>query len=699
MEVIAEFNFRSTAGFVTDGPGETYVLGTDSYPTVRDSLTFGWVSGPIQSRDRNNSVDPRFAGINFVSNGAADPAVFRFDLPKTGHYAIHLALGDMSSPQTGIKVAVFDTSLPILGFDFLSAISSGQMIDANEVVHSYLDWADNETPVADEFTTTQFMLELGPSSTGTFSSTLAHLKIAFIGPTALPGEPGPRAPKAFYRPLASRSSLDKHSDLVTRESIDMLDAHAYLFDRSNDSRLHSGDKTFTVGGWFRPSDDSSDGLIGRTGLFQDGEGRTHEWKIASRGSDGLVVASVSSDGINYDGSVNKTALANGADTWFLVFLEHNAEDDKLRLWFNGELVATSDFSLGVFNNTPSGAGARFAIGSPGQSDASNSPFYGAVSRCAYWDRALTDDEHLRLYRDRQRYVGLGDALKTDLVEWWELDGRHVFRGLHSGINLGNTGTGSRQIHLRQDTENVYAVNALPRARVHAVPGSLPASKATYLPYWDCHFRVTDPSLQLNDKSVTFGGWFRADDDMGPTTLLGQKSRARLIRRGDENFSIDVHFESGASVSQVLGPSIPDYEWFLIFLEYSLAEHVVRLWINGEQIGSDINPSGAPGLTSDLFYMHIGIAEDVGHMGPVVKCAYWDRILTSDEHAALYADRPAYADLSVAQKADLVSWWQLDTDGWLDSHGSNHLNVQQAGMFITSLGNTEPTYKAQPAAYS
>ena len=87
------FDFRNTSTFVTDPPGDTYVLSGTAYPTTFNGITFGWTNvNLVQARDRSTSVDPRLAGINFVNNGS--PATFYVDLPASGTYNLSLAMGD-----------------------------------------------------------------------------------------------------------------------------------------------------------------------------------------------------------------------------------------------------------------------------------------------------------------------------------------------------------------------------------------------------------------------------------------------------------------------------------------------------------------------------------------------------------------------------------------------------------------------------
>jgi len=105
------FDFRNTSTFVTDPPGDTYVLSTMTYPTTVNGVTFGWTTpNLVQGRDRSTSVDPRLAGINYVSNGA--PATFYVNLPSPGTYNLSLAMGDDGYEQcyTQCQVQFLDGS-------------------------------------------------------------------------------------------------------------------------------------------------------------------------------------------------------------------------------------------------------------------------------------------------------------------------------------------------------------------------------------------------------------------------------------------------------------------------------------------------------------------------------------------------------------------------------------------------------------
>src|SRR5208283_506460 len=116
------FDFRNTKGFVADPSGDTYVLPSTLYPTSFNGTTYGWVkTAPVQGRDRNASLDPRLAGINFVTNGS--PGTFYVDVPSAGSYDISLAMGDAGYQQCWVQCQVqfFD------GATLLTTVSGGSI--------------------------------------------------------------------------------------------------------------------------------------------------------------------------------------------------------------------------------------------------------------------------------------------------------------------------------------------------------------------------------------------------------------------------------------------------------------------------------------------------------------------------------------------------------------------------------------------
>jgi uncharacterized membrane protein len=99
------FDFRGSSNYVTDPPGDTYVLSSTAYPTTFNGINFGWTNvSLVQSRNRSTGVDPRLAGMNYANNGS--PATFYVDLPASGTYSVSLAMGDAGYQACSVQCQI-----------------------------------------------------------------------------------------------------------------------------------------------------------------------------------------------------------------------------------------------------------------------------------------------------------------------------------------------------------------------------------------------------------------------------------------------------------------------------------------------------------------------------------------------------------------------------------------------------------------
>lgn len=171
-------NFRATAGYVTDGAGETHSLG-EAYPITRGGLTFGWAANQTaNSRDRSTGIDRRLAGIVFQSNSAS-ATTFRLDLPGgAGTYKVRLALGDNGGAQN-IRCLVRDgTGGTTLATINGSMTTFGEWFDtAGNHWLSPSGWVTNNVTQDLVFTASHLILEIGAHSSGTAASSISHLAV------------------------------------------------------------------------------------------------------------------------------------------------------------------------------------------------------------------------------------------------------------------------------------------------------------------------------------------------------------------------------------------------------------------------------------------------------------------------------------------------------------------------------------------
>src|SRR5208337_3665467 len=178
------FDFRNTASFVTDPPGDTYVLSTTAYPTTVNGVTFGWMkTAPVQGRDRNAKLDPRLAGINFVTNGS--PATFYVDLPSAGTYNLSLAMGDAGYEQcfTQCQVQFLDGST-VLATVTGGPTNAGYFYDAKANNWSAAAWPTSN--VSQQVTLAGTRLTV---TVGTNKATGDITPIAFLGVTQVSSSP------------------------------------------------------------------------------------------------------------------------------------------------------------------------------------------------------------------------------------------------------------------------------------------------------------------------------------------------------------------------------------------------------------------------------------------------------------------------------------------------------------------------------
>src|SRR5271157_2300518 len=177
------FDFRNTSTFVTDPPGDTYVLPSTTYPTTVNGVTFGWTTpNLVQARDRSTSVDARLAGINFVSNGS--PATFYVDLPSAGTYNLSLALGDEGYSQcwTQCQIQFLDGST-VLATVPGGPTNYGYFYDAEGKNWSAAAWPTSNLSQQVTLVGTRLTMVVGTNKATGDNTPIAYLGVAQVSST------------------------------------------------------------------------------------------------------------------------------------------------------------------------------------------------------------------------------------------------------------------------------------------------------------------------------------------------------------------------------------------------------------------------------------------------------------------------------------------------------------------------------------
>ena len=140
--------------------------------------TYGWLyTATFTALNRNSSIDPRLAGINYVTNGT--PGQFYVDLPAPGTYSLSLAMGDAGYPACGVECLVqFLDGNTVLATMTGGPINQGYFYDAQGNIWSAAQWPANNVSQQVTLVGTQLTMQVGSNQyTGDYTS------IAYVGVT------------------------------------------------------------------------------------------------------------------------------------------------------------------------------------------------------------------------------------------------------------------------------------------------------------------------------------------------------------------------------------------------------------------------------------------------------------------------------------------------------------------------------------
>ena len=179
------FDFRASAQFITDPPGATDVIFSTFYPTKGTLTTYGWsYTANFVTRDRNNAIDPRLAGVNYVTNGT--PAAFYVDLPAPGTYNLSLAMGDAGYPECSVQCQVqFVDGDNVLATVTGGPLNFGYFYDAQGNNWSTAAWPNNNVSLPVTLTGTQLTVLVGTNQHTGDATPLAYMGVTQVstGPT------------------------------------------------------------------------------------------------------------------------------------------------------------------------------------------------------------------------------------------------------------------------------------------------------------------------------------------------------------------------------------------------------------------------------------------------------------------------------------------------------------------------------------
>ena len=182
------FNYRNTAGYVTDQAFCAPVLG-EAYPHTYtngngQTINAGWTAAISGQIDRDNTLDARLAGSNYVVDNTT-PVTFKIDLSSgsgngAGTYILAAAFGDASFTndqwaeiKDGSTVLIEVNVGPVNIITTLAA----HYLDATVVDRTAAAWPGSNATSTKVFATTTCNITCGANISDTNATTLAHFRL------------------------------------------------------------------------------------------------------------------------------------------------------------------------------------------------------------------------------------------------------------------------------------------------------------------------------------------------------------------------------------------------------------------------------------------------------------------------------------------------------------------------------------------
>lgn len=187
------FAFRNTSAYCGSDPANATWFrphdggGGDSYPTTRNSVTFGSTNQTISNREDNDNTrcSIGLAGRSYMNNNAASSRRHQIDLPAAGVYDIKLSSQSLFG-QTDPKIFIYDNTTLLYTLSHSGALTGSQWLDINDTIHSSAaNWAANNTARRLTFATTTLYVDTGwGDGAHTGSTSINYLEISQVSSTS-----------------------------------------------------------------------------------------------------------------------------------------------------------------------------------------------------------------------------------------------------------------------------------------------------------------------------------------------------------------------------------------------------------------------------------------------------------------------------------------------------------------------------------
>jgi len=452
----------------------------------------------------------------------------------------------------------------------------------------------------------------------------------------------------------------------------------------------STDQAFSITAWVKMIDATNFQIMNK-GIFNtDGE-----WNFRTNSSDKLVFALYDESVSSTHESVISSALTTYQNQWIHVAATYDGRggtsaNDGMELYINGVNDSDSRSGAGTYVAMENLAG-NVTIG------AGNSAFAnGSIAQVGIWQRQLSSSEVLNIvYKE---YSDLSGTELTHLFAWYPLltdaDSLVGVQGLtrYDGSNSGATFNSS-----------VYGNNAPPKPRgvdnsSAALADSIGSGSALFDASEEDKIKCGGAVVTAYPFSIT--GWIKpvAGSNLQVLTL-SDISASNVYFSLSYNGASDNAFQLQARNTTVRKINSATYStvsgWYHLAGIFTSATDRT-LYVNGIKDHSGEEALDSVTFSSDIDTTTIGALDrptPAYGEGNVAQVGLWSRALSQEEVQEI--SQKQYSELTTSEKANLTSWWGLDSS-LTGQNLSITLDSNNTATTTKSLENTSITHSTVEA---
>jgi hypothetical protein len=482
---------------------------------------------------------------------------------------------------------------------------------------------------------------------------------------------------------------------------DSEDSQYLYLANANIDDLAPGDNDFSWSFWIKcdetPGIGTKDSIIS---LYStSGSNRSYDISI---NSDMEIVTTVSSDG-STETVISSTDVIT-LNEWAHVVVTHNATDDEIGIYIDGNAPTIDSHSGGAYGST----NANFAIGCSFPSGSAGQFFNGDLTYVGYWyGKTLDQDEVTWLYnlgKGQQAEMLTG---RMDTGYAWNLNEHcpggnfNIVRScVASDYDLsssGNVSSVESVPNTSRSGKTYYQI--IKKTKAHSAQFtaantetlSLDSAKLDQLAPGDNSFSVCfwiKPTTALS-AFVVLAGIYGGDGDQSWAVYTSSSGNIRFVVTSTGNTAEQLY--TGSNIGNIF----TEPKWYFVHASYDAVRDIMYVGYNNQAFDSTENVAGGAYDSPSGDLMFGGYSGSVNNFdGQMCRVAYWyNKVLTPNELSWLYNNGEGRSR-KVLDQYNLYTKYAWDLDEYSDGSGAIPRKANES-RYVLDDNNTVTSLESRP----